>query len=82
MLRLTAPAVEVLRSREIVSRPGGDEFLILAPVLSSGDALFDVATRVLSVFALPFNVETRPFCGCGRPSGSRSPTTRPTRRRC
>ena len=60
VLRLTARRLEeVLRSQEIVSRPGGDEFLILAPVLSGGDALFDVATRVLSVFALPFNVESK-----------------------
>jgi diguanylate cyclase (GGDEF)-like protein/PAS domain S-box-containing protein len=60
VLRLTARRLEeVLRTHEIVARPGDDEFLILAPSLSGGTALFDVATRVLSVFALPFNVESK-----------------------
>jgi diguanylate cyclase (GGDEF)-like protein/PAS domain S-box-containing protein len=60
VLRLTARRLEeVLHSSEVVSRPGGDEFLILAPALSRGSELFGVATRVLSVFALPFNVESK-----------------------
>ena len=60
VLRLTARRLEeVLRASEVVSRPGGDEFLILAPTLSGGSELFGVATRVLSVFALPFNVESK-----------------------
>jgi len=60
VLQLTARRLEeVLRSQEIVSRPGGDEFLVLAPALSGGNELFSVATRVLSAFALPFNVESR-----------------------
>lgn len=60
VLCLTARRLEeVLRTPEIVSRPGGDEFLILAPGLSGSNELFNVATRVLSVFALPFNVESK-----------------------
>jgi diguanylate cyclase (GGDEF)-like protein len=60
VLQLTARRLEeVLRAPELVSRPGGDEFLILAPSLSSGGELFSVATRVLSAFALPFNVESK-----------------------
>jgi diguanylate cyclase (GGDEF)-like protein len=60
VLQLTARRLqEVLHTPELVSRPGGDEFLVLAPALSGGSELFAVATRVLSVFALPFNVESR-----------------------
>ena len=57
VLQLTARRLEeVLRTPELVSRPGGDEFLVLAPALSGGNELFRVATRILSAFALPFNV--------------------------
>jgi len=60
VLQLTARRLEeVLRAPELVSRPGGDEFLVLAPALSGSSELFRVATRVLSAFALPFNVASR-----------------------
>ncbi len=60
LLQLTARRLEdVLRAPELVSRPGGDEFLVLAPALTGASELFHVATRVLSAFALPFNVASR-----------------------
>ncbi len=47
----------VLRGADLVSRLGGDEFLVVASDLSSADDVVPVAEKLLSIIAEPFSLE-------------------------
>jgi diguanylate cyclase (GGDEF)-like protein/PAS domain S-box-containing protein len=50
---------ECLRDEDTVARVGGDEFLIVLPSLTSGDAAVPVAQKILAALAAPFLVAER-----------------------
>jgi diguanylate cyclase (GGDEF)-like protein len=58
LLQLAARRIEeATQAPELLSRPGGDEFLVLVPTLERPDQLFDVATRIVAALAEPFHVD-------------------------
>ena len=58
LLKIIAERIpRVLRSVDVVSRHGGDEFLVVLPDLDSGDGAVPVAEKLLAAITEPLEVE-------------------------
>ena len=49
--------LHVVRSSDTVSRPGGDEFIMLLPEISGADHAARVAAKLLEVLAAPHRID-------------------------